>query len=168
MLSAGAAVAREWTVDTVLRQIDKAAGNVDSLTGQVTLTDQQASDEVGAIDGKASIRMDGFIQFEGAGDAAMIVICAPTKLSLYDPAKSTLTGFALSKHPEKLAQYAQIGFSTRGGSRFSTRATSTAGKLPKDLFDPDWPRGTIEQKLWTVTSSCCRAPSGRSREPPSP
>lgn len=113
-LSGQTATAGGWTVDEVLKQIDKATKGVRGLTGGMTLTDQQGGAEAGSIDGKVSIHMDGRVRLEAEGQDSKTVLCVPGKMFVYEPEKSMVTEYALAKHPGKLAQYTLVGFSDRG------------------------------------------------------
>ncbi len=115
-LSGPPATAGEWSVNDALKQIDKATKGMRGLTGEVTLTDQQAGAEAGSMDGKVSIRTDGRIRFEAEGDNPKSVLCIPGKMFVYEPAKSTVTEYPLAKHQDELAPYTLVGFSTRGTS----------------------------------------------------
>ncbi len=115
-LSGPPATAGEWSVNDALKQIDKATKGMRGLTGEVTLTDQQAGAEAGSMDGKVSIRMDGRIRMEAEGDNPKAVLCIPGKMFVYEPGKSAVTEYPLAKHPDKLAQYTLVGFAPRGAA----------------------------------------------------
>jgi outer membrane lipoprotein-sorting protein len=115
-LSGHLATADEWSVNDVLKQIDKATKGVHALTGEVTLTDQQAGVDTESMDGNVSIRLDGRIRLEAEGDNPKTVLCIPGKMFVYESEESVVTEYPLAKHPDKLAQYTLIGFSTRGAA----------------------------------------------------
>jgi outer membrane lipoprotein-sorting protein len=98
----------------VLKQVDKATKGMRGLTGEMTLVDQQGSTEVGSMEGKVSILMDGRVRLEAEGQDPKTVLCVPGKMFVYVPEESLVTEYALAKHLDKLAQYTLVGFSERG------------------------------------------------------
>jgi outer membrane lipoprotein-sorting protein len=115
-VSGQSVLAGDWSVDEVLKQIDRATKGMRGLTGEITLTDQQGGAEAGSMDGKVSIRMDGRVRLEAEGQDPKTVLCIPGKMFVYEPQKSMVTEYALARHPGKLAQYTLVGFSEQGSA----------------------------------------------------
>ncbi len=57
---------------------------------------------------------DGQIRVDITGDDEMTIICNRTEMYLYEPKRSLVHEYKLGKHPDKLAQYALLGFAPRG------------------------------------------------------
>jgi outer membrane lipoprotein-sorting protein len=114
LLPGATTTAGEWTLADALKQIDKATKGVRGLTGDVTVTDQQAGADARSMSGEASIRIDGRIRLEAEGENAKTILCIPGKMFVHEPGKSTVTEYPLAKHPDKLAQYALVGFAPLG------------------------------------------------------
>ena len=104
----------EWTLDQALKQIDRATKGVKGIGGEVTITDKRAGEDSTDKSGKVAIMDDGQIRVDITGDDEMTIICNRTEMYLYEPKRSLVHEYKLSKHPDKLAQYALLGFTPRG------------------------------------------------------
>ena len=104
------------SVDGILKQVDNVTKGVKGITAQVTLIDVEAGEEKTNESGTAFVSMDGDLRIELTGDAPKTILCTPTDLFLYSPSKMVYEQFKLQQHPERLAQYALLGFEPSGSA----------------------------------------------------
>ena len=102
------------SVDGILKQVDNVTKGVKGITAQVTLIDVEAGEEKTNESGTAFVSMDGNLRIELVGDEPITILCTPTDLFVYTPSKMVYEQFKLPQHPERLEQYALLGFGHRG------------------------------------------------------
>jgi outer membrane lipoprotein-sorting protein len=108
------AAAATTSVDSVLKQVDKVTKGIKGITADVTLVHVEAGEEKKSETGTAYVSMDGKMRIELSGDDPMTILCTPSDLFIHHPSKMTVEQFKLQQHPERLEQYALLGFSPSG------------------------------------------------------
>jgi outer membrane lipoprotein-sorting protein len=104
------------SVDGILKQVDKVTKGVKGITAQVTLIDVEAGAEKTNETGTAFVSMDGKLRIELSGDDPKTILCTPTDLFVHSPSKMVYEQFKLQQHPERLEQYALLGFAPSGSA----------------------------------------------------
>jgi outer membrane lipoprotein-sorting protein len=116
-ITAGVAAAEDApSVDSVLKQVDKVTKGIKGITAEVTLVDIAAGDEKTNETGTAYVSMAGQVRIELTGDAPTTILCTPSDLFIHEPSKMTVKQFKLQQHPERLEQYALLGYSPSGSA----------------------------------------------------
>lgn len=116
LIAAAPAMADKSPVDSLLKQVDKSTKGVKGLTAQVTLTDVEAGEEKTNRSGSAYISMDGKLRIDLTGDDPETILCTPSDLYVHHPSKMVYEQFKRQQHPERLEQYALLGFSPAGSA----------------------------------------------------
>lgn len=116
LIAAAPALADKSPVDSLLKQVDKSTKGVKGLTAQVTLTDVEAGEEKTNRSGSAYISMDGKLRIDLTGDDPETILCTPSDLYVHHPSKMVYEQYKLQQHPERLEQYALLGFSPSGSA----------------------------------------------------
>ena len=111
-----AASAANAPVDDVLKQIDKTTKGVKGMTAEVTLVNVEAGEEKTSETGAAYISMEGKIRIELLGDDPKTILCTPSDVYVHHPSKMVYEEFKRQQHPERLEQYALLGFSPSGSA----------------------------------------------------
>lgn len=114
VMAGNAAVADQSPVDSLLKQIDKTTKGVKGLTAEATLVEIEAGEEKTNRTGPAYISMEGKLRIELGGDDPQTILCTPTDLYMHYPSKMVYEQFKLKQHPEKVLQYALLGFAPLG------------------------------------------------------
>ncbi len=104
-----------WTKDGALEQISYQAKNFKTAMGKVDArwTDVDGKETQKTV-GTAYINADGETRFEVDGDDGSTVLFNSRYLYVYEPARALVEEYQLSQHPERLAPYVVLGFSTTG------------------------------------------------------
>ena len=104
-----------WTIDGALEQISYQAKNFKTAMGKVDArwTDVDGKETRKSV-GITYINADGEIRFQLEGDDGSTVLLNSKYLYVYEPARALVEEYQLSKHPERLAPFVQLGFSTTG------------------------------------------------------
>ena len=111
-----AASAANAPVDDVLKQIDKTTKGVKGITAEVTLVNVEAGEEKTNEAGSAYVSMEGKIRIELLGDDPKTILCTPSDVYVHHPSKMVYEQFKRQQHPERLEQYALLGFSPSGSA----------------------------------------------------
>lgn len=110
-----AAESATWTLESALKQLDKASSRFEGAVAEVELT---AIDAAGAEprtgSGKAYFDRQGAVRFDLSGPDEKILLSDGSDLYVYEPARAIVEQYAVDKHPEKLEPYASLGFSLTG------------------------------------------------------
>lgn len=104
-----------WTIDGALEQISYQAKNFNTAMGKVDArwTDVEGKETRKSV-GTTYINSDGEIRFQLEGDDGSTVLLNSKYLYVYEPKRALVEEYQLSKHPERLAPYVRLGFSTTG------------------------------------------------------
>jgi outer membrane lipoprotein-sorting protein len=112
LLATGSAT---WTLESVLKQLDKAISRFEGAVAEVELT---AVDAAGAEprtgSGKAYFDRGGAVRFDLSSPDEETLLSTGPELYVYEPARAIVEQFAVAKHPERLEPYASLGFSLTG------------------------------------------------------
>jgi len=112
LVGATAAMAA-WTLDDALKQMDKAHKDVKGLTAEaetVLVTPQAESRGAGRV----SVLSEGTMRVESAGVQGWTLLTTPEEIQIYKPADHLVEVYRTGEHPERLSQYATLGFVTTG------------------------------------------------------
>ncbi len=104
-----------WTLDEVLRQLDREAGRFESLTAQlertkVTVVVNDRSTESGRI----YVRRDAKMLIEITQPAARTVLRRGDDLAVFHPRTNRVDEYDLGKHRALVDQFLLLGFGTGG------------------------------------------------------
>jgi outer membrane lipoprotein-sorting protein len=104
-----------WTIDGALEQISYQAKNFKTAMGKVDArwTDADGKETRKSV-GTTYINADGDIRFQLEGDDGSTVLLNSRYLYVYEPGRALVEEYQLSKHPERLAPFVRLGFSTTG------------------------------------------------------
>ncbi len=104
-----------WTIDGALEQISYQAKNFKTAMGKVDArwTDVDGKETRKSV-GTTYINANGEIRFQLEGDDGSTVLLNSKYLYVYEPARALVEEYQLSKHPERLAPFVRLGFSTTG------------------------------------------------------
>ena len=104
-----------WTIDGALEQISYQAKNFKTAMGKVDArwTDVDGKETRKSV-GITYINAEGEIRFQLEGDDGSTVLLNSRYLYVYEPARALVEEYQLSKHPERLAPFVRLGFSTTG------------------------------------------------------
>ncbi len=104
-----------WTIDGALEQISYQAKNFNTARGKVDArwTDVDGKETRKSV-GTTYVNADGEIRFQLEGKDGSTVLLNSKYMYVYEPARALVEEYQLSKHPERLAPYARLGFSTTG------------------------------------------------------
>jgi len=104
-----------WTKDGALEQISYQAKNFKTAMGKVDArwTDVDGKETRKSV-GTTYINADGEIRFQLEGDDGSTMLVNSKYLYIYEPARALVEEYQLLQHPERLAPYVVLGFSTTG------------------------------------------------------
>jgi len=139
------AMAGEWELDDALKQIDKAPKGVKGLTGRVMVAETRDGEAAAELKGGVAVRLDGRMRFDIKGDSPKTYLGLPGRLFIHTPSVNKVVEYPTRKHPDRLAQYAIIGFEPSGTGLLKDflvslleetelGSSSTAGKRNKRPF----------------------------------
>jgi len=115
--AAGASAADKgtWTLEKALKQIDEGTKKFRDGSGDVKAEHVEAGKDSAATgSGKVYFDSSGKMRVEIADPSKNIILCADKELQIFKPESSTVEIYKLNDHPERLAQYAMLGFVTTG------------------------------------------------------
>ena len=113
--SYGAQATSHWTVDTVVKQLDSAAGDFHSLTADLehikyTAVVKDTSTESGQI----AVRRDEKMRIEIKNPDPRTILRAGDSLYVYNPKINRVEEYDLGKNRAMVDQYVLLGFGTKG------------------------------------------------------
>ncbi len=103
-----------WTLEKALEQIDDATEDIEGVTAEAKFTDIRSGESTLDLTGKFYLDMKGKMRVELEAEKPKTFLCNDSKLYMYEAAEQLVQEYKLKKHPEKLAQYALLGFSQTG------------------------------------------------------
>ncbi len=106
---------KNWTVDAILKQLDRMAGDFHSLTAdlehtKVTVVVNDKSTETGQI----SVRRDEKMRIEITKPDPRTILRNGDSLYVYNPKIKRVEEYNLGKHKALVDQYVLLGFGTKG------------------------------------------------------
>jgi outer membrane lipoprotein-sorting protein len=106
---------KDWTVEAILKQLDRMAGDFHSLTAdlehtKVTVVVNDRSTETGQI----SVRRDEKMRIEITKPDPRTILRNGDSLYLYNPKIKRVEEYNLGKHKAMVDQYVLLGFGTKG------------------------------------------------------
>ncbi len=104
-----------WTLKDALKQIDRAMKDLRGLTADVQWEERIESDKVEA-QGKVWIGLDGRFRGEVAGSNPRTILLVPGTLQVYRPLDGTAEVSSPAANPNRLVQYALVGFAPAGSA----------------------------------------------------
>jgi len=112
---ARAQAARNWTLDAVLEQLDRAARDFRSLTADIEHTKVTvAVDDTSTETGQIFVRRDDKMRIEITAPAPRTILRSGGALYVYTPGIKRVEEYDLGKRKELVDQYVLLGFGTRG------------------------------------------------------
>jgi outer membrane lipoprotein-sorting protein len=112
---ARAQAARNWTLDAVLEQLDRAARDFRSLTADIEHTKVTvAVDDTSTETGQIFVRRDDKMRIEITAPAPRTILRSGGALYVYNPGIKRVEEYDLGKRKELVDQYVLLGFGTRG------------------------------------------------------
>jgi outer membrane lipoprotein-sorting protein len=132
-LLAGSTLAQQrsnWTLEDILRQLDREAGRFESLTAQlertkVTVVVNDRSTESGRI----YVRRDAKMLIEITQPAARTVLRRGDDLFVFNPRTNRVDEYDLSKHRTLVDQFLLLGFGTGGSDLKKGYLVTLLGEL---------------------------------------
>jgi len=104
-----------WTLKDALKQIDRALEDLSGLTAEVAWEEQVESEKVEGR-GKVWISLDGRFRGEVEGGNPRTMLLVPGTLHVYRPLDGTAEVSSTVDNPERLVQYALLGFAPAGSA----------------------------------------------------
>jgi outer membrane lipoprotein-sorting protein len=108
------ASAAQRSLGEVLRQIDAATRDLRGLTAEAQITDVRPGAESATRGATVYVDTGGSLRVELPGEEPKTLLCTPSELHEYRPKATIVEEFKRQEHPEKLAQYALLGFNPSG------------------------------------------------------
>jgi len=133
LVSTGAARAEDsqWTVNQVLKQIDKANKEFRSMTAQIKVEHVVPGEtETHAVTGKVWVDVRNGMRVDFTDPEKSTLLCTYTDLYVYKPDEATLEQIRLAKSPDRIEQYMQLGFTLWGTALQKDYLVTLVGKDP--------------------------------------
>jgi outer membrane lipoprotein-sorting protein len=112
---AHAQVAKNWTLDAVVEQLDRAARDFRSLTADLEHTKVTvAVDDTSTETGQIFVRRDDKMRIEITVPASRTILRIGGTLYVYTPKIKRVEEYDLGKRKELVDQYVLLGFGTKG------------------------------------------------------
>lgn len=103
-----------WTLEDALEQIDDATKDIGGVTAEAKFTNVRSGESTMDLTGKFYLDMKGKMRVELTAAKPKTFLCNKSKLYMYEADEQLVQEYKLKDHPEKLAQYALLGFSQTG------------------------------------------------------
>ena len=104
-----------WTLKDALKQVDRAVKNLRGLTADVRWEERIESDKIEG-QGKVWIDLDGRFRGEVEGSSPRTILVLPGTVHVYRPADGTAEAVATATSPDRIVQYALVGFAPAGSA----------------------------------------------------
>lgn len=102
-----------WDLDDAIRQIERQADNFDSAMAHVVITRKTADTEE-TEEGVMFVNDDGDMRIAVASPVTKTYLMDSRDLYVYLPDQNLVQEYYLPKHPNRLAPFLRLGFSTTG------------------------------------------------------
>jgi outer membrane lipoprotein-sorting protein len=164
-----------WVLKDAMRQVDRQADNFESAMSRVEIIRKSNSGDEETETGIAFFHERGDIRVSAETPVPRVYLLDGSDLYRYLPTEGVVEEYYLPKHPQMLATYLRLGFSTTGrdleedylvsaiGERFiGDRRTLGLDLTPKREKDRDLVAGIklwIDQASWMPVEQVIEAPS---------
>ena len=108
--------AGSWTLEDALEQIDNATKGIRGVAAEAKFSGVRSGESTMDLAGKFFVDMKGKMRVELGAAEPKTFLCNESRLYIYEAGEQLVQEYKLKDHPEKLAQYALLGFSQTGNS----------------------------------------------------
>jgi outer membrane lipoprotein-sorting protein len=106
-----------WTLQSLLKQLDKTSGDFKTAVADVEMTVvESAEGEARRASGKAYFSRDGSARIDLTDPEARTLLRTGEDLWIYEPARALVEHYPVGKYPERHAVYTPLGFSLTGNA----------------------------------------------------
>lgn len=104
-----------WTLDSAIKQLDRQGDDFDSAFADFEArwsSDDEASNR--ELSGRIYMNSQGEIRFSERAPEGKVVLVTRSEIQEYNPTRALLDRYPISKHKDRLAPYARLGFTITG------------------------------------------------------
>ena len=113
ILAGTPAASAAWTLEDALKQMERAHKDVKGMTADAETAHVTPQGESKGA-GRVYLLSEGRMRVESTGNKSWILLWSPAEIQVFKPADHLVEVYRSGDHPEKLVQYAALGFVTTG------------------------------------------------------